>query len=390
MGEPHAITHPRFQLRWLLAGRQRYPDWLDDETWIPPGDRTLFARAKQGLYAALTAYDSESEGVVLLPAYAPGGVVWAALYAGYDVRYYPVNEDLSLPTAAVAAQIESHDPAAIVFIHYFGFVDEHFRDLAAIASDVDALVIEDCARGLFSRDPHGQLLGSTGDVALYCLHKTLPVPNGGLVVSDRLSIPEPDVSRPEWRRIPQLAALSVARVGHVPIDHTPTVRRAMNRGVSSVSPPERSSRPGGLTLRALSQCRPERVQSAREGRYRALETLLSKRPSLTVVSPPVHCGASPYGVAALAPSSAARSRHLRALRSRGLPCEVLTWPPVHEHERVSTFAGAETLRERLLVIPTHQQLDPGAIGRMASIVASGAGLMDPPTQHTNGAMDQNQ
>lgn len=365
MREPHAVGHPRFRLRWL-ATQSSEVSWLHDDDWVPSGNRALFSRVKQGLHAALSAADRD--GPVLLPAYVPGGVAWAAMEAGFDVQYYPVNADLSLPVEAVRERIAEFDPGAIVFVHYFGFVDDAYEELSAVAESHGALVVEDCARGLFSRDRSGQLLGSTGDVALFCLHKTLPVPNGGIVVTRHTDLAEPRDRIGEWWTVPRVAALSAARLAGIPRDRNPTIERPRDRSAAAVSPSVLSSRPGRLTERGLSQCHPERVRSTRQGLYRSLRELLVEDDDIEVVSPPVHDGTSPYGVAALAPSTEARFRYLRTLRRHVLPCDVLTWPPICRHAEASSFAGAETLRSRLIVFPTHQQLDGSVVGRIAQLV----------------------
>ncbi|WP_418280221.1 DegT/DnrJ/EryC1/StrS family aminotransferase [Halorubrum sp. DTA98] len=371
MRDAHAVDHPRFRLRWLFdRGHSRSggstPAWFDDEELVPPGDRALYARVKHGLSAMLRAADRE--GTVLLPAYVPGGVTWAVLDGGFDVRYYPVNPDLSLPVTDVADRIDEVDPAAILFIHYFGFADEGFDGLASLARSRDTLVIEDCARAAFGRDHDGRLLGSTGDVALFCLHKTLPVPNGGLIVARHAPVPRPDGRRRERGTIPRVAALAVAHRLRVPLDPEPTIERVTEATVESVAPEDSGRSPGSLTDRGLARCRPESVQSARYDRYRTLRSLLVDDPALRVVTPPAPVGASPYGVAALAPDPESRQRYLRALRSRGLPCEAFTWPAVYRHDEVRSSSGAETLRDRLLVLPTHQELDDGTVERMASLI----------------------
>jgi len=60
-------------------------------------------------------------------------------------------------------------------------------------------LIEDCALALFSRDGD-QPLGVTGDVAIFCLYKVLPVPSGGALVfngpgrGDLPDLPPPPLS----------------------------------------------------------------------------------------------------------------------------------------------------------------------------------------------------
>jgi len=379
MSNAHAVGHPRFRLRWLFGrgsgggdgsaeDHGDIPKPLDDEKWVPPGDRVLYDRVKHGLSATLRA--TARDGTVLLPAYVPGGVTWAVLDAGFEVRYYPVNADLSLPVEAVAERIDEIDPAAVLFVHYFGFVDERFDEVASLARESDALIIEDCARGLFSRDDDGRLLGSTGDVALFCLHKTLRVPNGGLIIARHTRIPRPDRRRNELGAIPRVAALSIARRAGVALNSNPTIERAIEADIESVAPRNAGQAPGSLTNRGLNRCQPEAVQSARHDRYQTLRSLLVDDSSLQIVTPAAPDGASPYGVAALAPDPGSRQHLVRALRRRGFPCEVFTWPAVYRHVESQSSSGAETLRNRLLVCPTHQGFRNGIVERMASMIAT--------------------
>src|SRR5262249_17886656 len=62
---------------------------------------------------------------------------------------------------------------------------------------------EDCALSLFS-ETEGQPLGSFGDYSVFCLYKTLPVPNGGLLVQNRGALPELDALALE--RCPRISA----------------------------------------------------------------------------------------------------------------------------------------------------------------------------------------
>lgn len=367
MRDPHSPGSPQFRLRWLASRSSGPAAWLDEEEWIPSGPHTLYDRAKIGLRESLAA--SGRDGVVLLPAYVPGGVVWAVLQAGLDVRYYPVNADLSLPVEAVTERIERVDPAAVCFVHYFGFVDDAYDELRATARQRDAIVVEDCARGTFGRDRTGRLLGSTGDVALFCLHKTLPVPNGGLTIARHASLPAPERRRAERGRIPRLAALWATRLARIPVDPYPTVERSPGTTDATDAPPPGRKAPGPLTERGLQRVRPAAVQSARREHYRTLRGRLDADPSLEVVTPPVYDGAAPYGVAAVARTAAHRQRLLRALRRAGLPCDVLTWPPVHHQEEPTSYPGAEILRDRLVVFPTHQQLGSRAVAEVADVVS---------------------
>ncbi|MFW5938775.1 MAG: hypothetical protein ACOCSN_07525, partial [Halanaeroarchaeum sp.] len=87
-----------------------------------------------------------------------------------------------------------------------------------------------------------------------------------------------------------------------------------------------------------------------------------------VVTPSAGEGAAPYGVGIRTPSLERRNEAFVQLRSQGLPAEVLSWPPFHDE--AGEFPGAETLRRRLIVLPTHQHVPLAAIEPMAKAVSS--------------------
>lgn len=357
---------PRFRLRWLATRGATWPDWIEDDRWVPSGSWAVYTRVKNGLRAVLD--DLDRDGPVLLPSYAPGGVAWAALDAGFDVRYYPVSEDLSLPLDAVRGRFETVDPAVVVFIHFFGFVDHSFDELREAASDRGALVVEDCARGLFSRDDDGRLLGSTGDVALYCLHKTLPAPNGGLVVAGERDLPDPSGTRSErWTAVRCGCATALETAG-LQLSYTTPVLENGKHDPSTVAPSPELEAPGGLSMRAIERSDPETVAEIRLSRYRDLRERLVEA-DVRVVTPAAGDGAVPYGVAILADSETQRTDLYAELYERRLPGQVLTWPPVHRHAEVSGHDGALALRRRLVVLPTHQQIPTSRIEDLADVTA---------------------
>src|SRR5258706_13697702 len=48
----------------------------------------------------------------------------------------------------------------------------------------EMLLVEDCALSLLSETAYGGALGSFGQWSVFCLYKTLPLPNGALLVQN--------------------------------------------------------------------------------------------------------------------------------------------------------------------------------------------------------------
>ena len=367
---------PRFSPSSLRTTPPARPAWLGDESWVPAGNRELYARASLGLYAALGQRDGSDDPTALLPAYVPRAVVWPLLGRGYDLQYYPVDSDLTLPADRVAARIDATEPDVALFVDYFGFRDDALPALAAQARETGATVVEDCARGIFARDTAGELLGSTGDIAMYSLYKTLPVPDGGLVVSDR-EVPEPTAQASNWANAPSSVLESVLhRVGVPPsrlLGTSKPDRSEVEVYTGEVTPPgERSPLRGPchLTACGLAACEPARIQATHRDAYRELRHALVDCETVDVLTPPAHDGASPFGVAVRLPDRRWRDTCYQALSRAGYPVVVYQWPPCSSG---ATPDGAQQLRNTTCVIPTYCRLDQPSIRRLVEIVTRAPG-----------------
>src|SRR5437879_1432817 len=71
--------------------------------------------------------------------------------------------------------------AALYVIHYAGF-SQDMEAARQLADSAGLPLVEDCALALLSRNGD-KPLGSYGDLSIFCLYKTLPVPNGGALLA---------------------------------------------------------------------------------------------------------------------------------------------------------------------------------------------------------------
>ncbi len=131
------------------------------------------------------------KGEVLMPAYHHGVEVEAVVDAGATPRFYRVGSRWDVDLEDVERKI-GPNTKALYLIHYAGFPGPA-AEMRQIADRHGLPLIEDCALSLLSAD--GTVpLGTTGDVGIFCLYKTLPVPNGGALTINgprQYSLPEP-------------------------------------------------------------------------------------------------------------------------------------------------------------------------------------------------------
>jgi perosamine synthetase len=116
---------------------------------------------------------------VLVPAYHHGIEVDALLAAGAHPTFYEVGTRWRLDLEDLEGRI-GHRTGGLLLTHFAGFPGPASQ-LRALADRHGLVLIEDCAQALLSTD--GEIpVGTTGDAAVFSLHKTLPVPHGGALV----------------------------------------------------------------------------------------------------------------------------------------------------------------------------------------------------------------
>jgi hypothetical protein len=139
-----------------------------------------FSYGRHALAAALHAAGIGAGDTVLLPAFICREVLSAVYARGARPAYYAVDRVLGLAEDAVALP-----PArAIIAVDYFGFA----QDLAPFrqyCTRNGAVLIEDNAHGLFSRDEAGVPLGTRGDLGIFSIRKTLAAPDGAALVFNK-------------------------------------------------------------------------------------------------------------------------------------------------------------------------------------------------------------
>jgi dTDP-4-amino-4,6-dideoxygalactose transaminase len=149
-------------------------------------NRLSFYVARSGIYHLFRALGFKQGDIVLVPDYHSGNEVAAIRAAGASIVYYPIRRNLE-PDMDKLADLARLKPRAVYVIHYLGW-PQPMREIAELFRESGSVVIEDCALSLLS-ETEGVPLGSFGDYSVFCLYKTLPVPNGGLLVQNREVLP---------------------------------------------------------------------------------------------------------------------------------------------------------------------------------------------------------
>lgn len=155
----------------------------------------LTATASGALYQGILSLSLSESDVILCPAYNCGHEVEAIERAGVKTEFYSMNEDLRLDFEKIEAAINTNTRAILV-THFFGF-EQPLIEVCDLCRQRNLLLIEDCAHCLPSE--HDSHPGRIGDLAVFSIRKFLPVPDGGLLVSNNSEL---SFSQP--KKFPQL------------------------------------------------------------------------------------------------------------------------------------------------------------------------------------------
>ncbi|MDC0707374.1 DegT/DnrJ/EryC1/StrS family aminotransferase [Stigmatella sp. ncwal1] len=333
-----------------------------------------FARNAVWLTVKMLGLD---KGEVLVPAYHHGVEIEALVDAGATPRFYRVGARWDVDLEDVAKKI-TPKTKALYLIHYAGFPGPA-AEMRKLADQHGLPLIEDCALSLLSAD--GAVpLGTTGDVGIFCLYKTLPVPNGGALTINgprQYSLPEPP-SPPLLSTFSHTVSALLQnlelRGGGVGRGLRSLIR-GLGRGTVKAANIERVATGtqhfnrahvdlgmSPLTKRiALSQDLEHIVEARRRNYFFLLGRLRDLSPPLFNQLPP---GVSPLFYPLVVPNKA---EVLERLRARGIDV-IDFWKRFHPACDAAEFPEVAQLRRSIVEIPCHQDLTSEVMAEVAGAV----------------------
>ena len=334
--------------------------------------------ARNAVWDAIRLLDLAGKRV-LMPAYFHGVELETLLAAGVKPVFFRV--DSAMRADWEDARAKAIDIAAVYVIHYAGFP----QDMAAarqLASELGVPVIEDCALALLSRDGE-KPLGSFGDVSVFCLYKTIPVPNGGALlargeyarkVQGLPLVMQPPIPSTASHLVGSLLSNLELRTGEVGRRARQAMREAGRWFVSRANVERVSTGTQhfniddvnlGMSAASHLVLRNQDFAGIVERRRRNYFLLYAM---LRDVSPPVTGELKPGVCPLFYPISVDdKASAMARLLSRGVET-VDFWRVRHPAVPGGLFPEVDRLRERVLELPVHQDLSPADAEHVASCV----------------------
>ena len=331
---------------------------------------------------------------VLVPAYNCGTDIDPVIKSGASVRPYRIAADLQLDMADIRRLVTPRT-RVIYVIHYFGW-PQKLAELRRYCDGAGIKLLEDCALTLFSRGGGaGTWLGQQGDAAVFSLPKTLAVPDGGILL---LGQPLESVSLPNRR--PSLRK-TIRKL--LPLGKRFLLRRTAGMGLYKVldrrrSPAAQSSPDGGVqrpdipasyyfnpattnwnmsrvTQGLLRYVQPEEIVKRRRHNYLRLLDVIRGLPGIQPVFEDLPAGVCPLGLPVLVQR---RRTWVRQLSARHIDVYAW-WSGYHTDIDWDAFPEACRLKDQVLLLPIHQQLDDrhvDYIGREVAALARTQAALD--------------
>lgn len=311
---------------------------------------------------------------VLVPAYHHGIEVDALLAAGAQPAFYDVGSRWGVDLDALEKRI-GHRTGGVLLTHFGGFPGPA-AELRALADRNGLVLIEDCAQALLSSD--GDVpLGTTGDAAVFSLHKTLPVPHGGaLVFNGRRGFQLPAMTLPPAGPTARglLSRLLLRGEFRLPNQGGALRRlgawfsRHFGRGQGEPSPVEPGLDRKDLALgtsplvERVARAQPLAgvVERRRRNFFHLLGALRGVAPPLVTELPP---GVCPLFYPLWVGDKDEVLARLRAENVEAGP----GWRTFHARCVGGEFPDASRLRQHLLELPCHQDLGPEHVAHVARV-----------------------
>lgn len=158
-------------------------EYLPDSYFnIIEGKMPYSALTRSGREAIGLAIKGLRPGIALLPAYCCWSMELPFNVAGWSVRYYPLNPDLTVDCRSLIGIINELNPDLVLVMDYFGFAPTSEAVKAIRETGKHITIIEDFTQCLFTLE---EKWNDDVDCYVASIRKSLGVPDGGIVLSKR-------------------------------------------------------------------------------------------------------------------------------------------------------------------------------------------------------------
>ena len=333
----------------------------------PHGAWTFSGRV--ALYCGLRQIQLRPVSTILVPSYFQGTEIDTLIAAGYKLRYYELDDNFEVDLTDVERKLDS-DVSALYIIHYFG-LPQRLGLISSFCQSKGIKLIEDCALSFLSREGE-TMLGSQGDIALFSIYKSVPLPHGGYVVTKN-PVESPQLQAPPlYSTALQTGALVAQPIrgvsAHGILNRVWNLTQGVRKGIA-----DKTVVSGTITLDPKTLCYsaskvaphlmrladPQFVIERRRANFALLHCKLRHLSALKIDALPQ--GACPLFYPIVVDD---KPRFRANLLHRGIG-SVNLWSQPHLASPCEGTPQVAKWRSTILELPIHQQLDGNDVERVA-------------------------
>ena len=138
-----------------------------------------FSLGRHALVASLDILQIRNGDLALVPGFICRDLLASFRVKGVVPVFYEVNKEMEPLSLPVVKGIR-----VVLAVNYFGF-PQNLSYFRKYCQENDAALLEDNAHGFLSCDETGSLLGSRGDIGFFSLRKTIPLPDGAMLMVNK-------------------------------------------------------------------------------------------------------------------------------------------------------------------------------------------------------------
>jgi len=326
----------------------------------------LMRFSRDALYLVFSTFHAAPGTPVWCPSFHCGMEVRAAAEVGFTPRFYRLRDDLTIDEEHLAHCL-AEAPGPVMLIHYFGFAQPGTERIAVLCRAKGVPLIEDCSHAFLSRR-NGRAIGTAGDAATFSLYKTFGTSDGGALRFNRaIAIPpRPRVAwsaewgsiRRRWRDRPPRARAEEVIARRFGRRSDTAWRRIFEdpwqaaRGISK------------LSLALIERFDPAQIVARRHRNYERLDAMLRDATGYRPVAPSLPDECCPLYLPVFMKSRTDVFVKLFAARVEPFIFGMFHHPSMP----ADAFPESRKMRDEILCLPIHQDLDDADVDRVATLV----------------------
>lgn len=342
--------------------------YSDDCLSMYESPHVLVSLGRHAIILALKTLKLAPPDNILIPSYVCDCVANAISEYGIEFKCYDVSKStLSVDLEDVRASIDNNTKA-ILIVHYFGFANS-IEEVKNLTNERGIFLIEDCAHALFS-SYSGKKLGTFGDLAIFSIRKSLPTPDGALLLINNESLqPSRNIAESstlfrlmlalttfdlvsEWKPksgiLLRLIRIAIARLQHVLLGYGVSFDSATAGFLAPVQPLK-------ISLKIMDHCSASEIIQKRREHYSYLLRHFRSNRSIIPVFKQLPDGVCPFVFPAFVEE---RDSLREQLQKNGIDTSCLwcneSLPAQAKNDR---FKNAQFISNHILTLPIHQDLD---------------------------------